>query len=484
MADAVVVVSQTGPQGPKGSKGDPGAGIGVLGVFETVEALRAAHPTGSVGDVYAVGVEGVSASLYVWDPALMDWAGIGQFVGPPGPVGPQGRQGDPGANGAKGDAGVPGAQGDPGPAGEPGPDGKDGPQGPAGPDGPTGPIGPEGPKGDKGDRGEPLNIKGYYSTEADLVAAHPTGQDGDAYLVAEGFLYVWQTISNGWVNVGQLQGPKGDTGPQGERGAQGSTGPQGQTGPQGDKGDAGPQGVQGQTGPQGPQGPKGDKGEKGGSHAWAYLFDAGETYQFTDDDINGTVAVYGTNQAMAAAVLPPRVGEASQPGDVITIINGQEWEDNLAVVAGSEYDRIMATRIAHRVVVPAGGVAQLVRCQTPPGVEELPRIWRLLGDTVEGTMPVEPKTPTLVSVVPFDGGFTAKWDMPDDSAIPATAFEVFYGKSGERATTRGSFRETSVYDLANGQKYAVYVRAKNDGLVSQDSNIIDVTPRLGDGDRG
>jgi hypothetical protein len=66
--------------------------------------------------------------------------------------------------------------------------------------------------------------------------------------------------------------------------------------------------------------------------------------------------------------------------------------------------------------------------------------------------------------------------MPDDSAIPATAFEVFYGTGGTRAVVRGSFRETSVYDLTNGKKYEVYVRAKNDGLVSDDSNVIEVTP--------
>jgi hypothetical protein len=325
MADsAIVVVSQTGPQGPRGVKGDPGTGIGVLGVFETVEALRAAHPTGSVGDVYAVGVVGVSASLYCWDPSSMDWSDIGQFTGPPGPVGPQGRQGDPGASGAKGDAGVPGVQGDPGPAGEQGATGSDGTQGPSGPDGPAGPIGPDGQKGDKGDRGEALNIKGYYASEADLISAHPTGQDGDAYLVGEGYLYVWQAVGNGWVNVGQLQGPKGDTGPQGATGPQGTPGTQGpqgapgakggtgDTGPEGAKGikgDTGAQGVQGAqglrgaTGPEGPQGPKGADG--GGSRVTREITG---NYATTAEDAN-TLLLDKAGSLVTLNTLPP-VGAA------------------------------------------------------------------------------------------------------------------------------------------------------------------------------
>lgn len=56
------------------------------------------------------------------------------------------------------------------------------------------------------------------------------------------------------IDLGNVQGPKGDTGPQGPegpRGPQGEIGPTGATGPQGPKGDTGP------TGPQGPAGPAG-----------------------------------------------------------------------------------------------------------------------------------------------------------------------------------------------------------------------------------
>ena len=47
------------------------------------------------------------------------------------------------------------------------------------------------------------------------------------------------------IDLGNVQGPKGDTGPQGPegpRGPQGEIGPTGETGPQGPKGDTGPEG--------------------------------------------------------------------------------------------------------------------------------------------------------------------------------------------------------------------------------------------------
>lgn len=61
----------------------------------------------------------------------------------------------------------------------------------------TGLKGDTGAKGDTGDTGEmgpqgySTIIKGSYASYADLIAAHPTGTTGDAYLV-NGELYVFQ----------------------------------------------------------------------------------------------------------------------------------------------------------------------------------------------------------------------------------------------------------------------------------------------------
>lgn len=119
--------------------------------------------------------------------------------------------------------------------------------------GPAGPQGPEGPQGPQGPDGQGLKIDGYYNTYAEFIAAHPIGVLGEAYQVGID-LYIWNPVSNVWVNTGPIQGPPGKDGTDGKDGAQG---PQG---PQGDKGDQGPQGPQGEKGDVGPQGPKGDPG--------------------------------------------------------------------------------------------------------------------------------------------------------------------------------------------------------------------------------
>ena len=70
---------------------------------------------------------------------------------------------------------------------------------------------------------------GSFDTEEELKLAHPTGEIGHSYLVA-GSLYVWSTTENDWVNVGNIQGPKGDKGDIGETGPKGETGKDGAPG--------------------------------------------------------------------------------------------------------------------------------------------------------------------------------------------------------------------------------------------------------------
>jgi Collagen triple helix repeat (20 copies). len=168
-----------------------------------------------------------------------------------GPAGPQGEKGD------KGDTGPTG------PTGPAGTDGTPGADGAKGADGATGPTGPTGPTGAKGADGTGVSILGSYDTVEQLKAAHPTGNPGDSYLVG-GYLYVWSAADNDWINVGQIQGPQGDTGSQGP---QGPTGAAGATGPTGATGATGPQGKQGNTGPIGPTGPQGEQGNPGSDGA-------------------------------------------------------------------------------------------------------------------------------------------------------------------------------------------------------------------------
>ena len=137
--------------------------------------------------------------------------------------------------------------------------------------GPTGPTGPS---------GTGINIHGTYNSLNELEKMHPTGNDGDCYIV-DGSLYVWNAESKAWNDVGKIEGPKGDKGdpgekgepgPKGDKGEKGDPGPKGDKGNPGEKGEigpAGPRGLPGETGLTGEVGPTGPKGNPGGIEAYA-----------------------------------------------------------------------------------------------------------------------------------------------------------------------------------------------------------------------
>ena len=144
----------------------------------------------------------------------------------------------------------------------------------------------------RGDMGPVGTILGTYDTISDLIAEHPTGNQGDMYL-AGGALYIWNTETGQWDNMGDFRGPQGvGTTIKGTAGSKeqldidfpngppenaylvngelyiwnptdmwhsagslrGPAGPQGSQGPEGDQG---PQGVDGPPGPQGEPGTAG-----------------------------------------------------------------------------------------------------------------------------------------------------------------------------------------------------------------------------------
>lgn len=81
----------------------------------------------------------------------------------------------------------------------------------------------DGADGKDGQDGTSVTILGSYSTEAELIAAHPTGNKGDSYLVS-GDLYVWDVTTSAWKNVGSIQGPAGTNGKDGVNGTDGIDG--------------------------------------------------------------------------------------------------------------------------------------------------------------------------------------------------------------------------------------------------------------------
>lgn len=144
-------------------------------------------------------------------------------------------------------------------------------------------VGPTGPTG----RG--LEIMGTYATIDELKNEHPTGNDGDSFIV-DGDLFIWDSNKNDWTDIGNIKGPKGDcekitigntiTGDANSealvidkqtglehvldfvipKGEVGPTGPMGIQGPKGEKGDTGEKGEQGEKGDTGPVGPTGSMG--------------------------------------------------------------------------------------------------------------------------------------------------------------------------------------------------------------------------------
>lgn len=142
-----------------------------------------------------------------------------------------------------------------------------------------------GDTGPKGDTGVGTTIKGSYNSLEELIAAHPTGNVNDAYLV-DGNFYFWN--GNQWENAGSLKGetgatgpagPKGDTGDKGDTGEKGSKGDKGETGATGEKGDTGAKGDTGDTGPAGNTGPAGATGDTGATGVGTTIKGSYNTYQ-------------------------------------------------------------------------------------------------------------------------------------------------------------------------------------------------------------
>lgn len=66
----------------------------------------------------------------------------------------------------------------------------------------------KGADGADGTDGTGIEILGSYDTMADLIAAHPTGSAGQAYMVGTD-LVVWDANTSSWKDVGRIQGPSG-----------------------------------------------------------------------------------------------------------------------------------------------------------------------------------------------------------------------------------------------------------------------------------
>jgi len=286
----------TGPAGPQGPRGN----IGPQGPQGNVGPVGSTGPTGPQGIQGNVGPQGAQGPQ-----------------GNVGATGPQGLQGIQGNVGPQGSTGAQGLQGNVGPQGAQGIQGIQGNVGATGPRGFTGNVGEQGPQGERGATGN-TGAQGTSVTllgSVDIVGNLPvTANVGEGWIVqADGDLYLWNTISSVWNNIGQIVGPQGDAGPQGPRGftgnvgatgAQGETGPagpqgeqgiQGNVGPQGERGPQGNVGLQGERGPQGEQGIQGNVGPQGERGIQGNVGATGATGATGPQGIQGNAGVNGTN---------------------------------------------------------------------------------------------------------------------------------------------------------------------------------------------
>lgn len=179
--------------------------------------------------------------------------------------------------------------------------------------GEKGDTGERGPQGERGSDGAGLAILGSYASAEELNAAHPTGVPGDGYLI-EGYLWVWSATENRWINVGLIQGPKGETGETGATGADGQDGTDGKDGTSVTHSWDGTKltltsasgttttDLKGETGETGATGEKGETGEAGKdgvsvTHSW-----------------NGTVLTLNSASGTSSVDLKGEKGETGETG--------------------------------------------------------------------------------------------------------------------------------------------------------------------------
>ena len=172
--------------------------------------------------------------------------------GPKGDTGAQGPKGETGAQGPKGETGAQGPKGETGAQGEKGDTGAQGPKGDTGAQGPKGDPGERGPKGEtgaqgpRGETGAGFLVKGYYETASALEASVQEPMAGDAYGVgvSEPYdIYIFDGVTESWINNGPLQGARGEKGDKGDPGADGAPGKDGAQGPAGADGTPGQDGT-------------------------------------------------------------------------------------------------------------------------------------------------------------------------------------------------------------------------------------------------
>jgi hypothetical protein len=252
-----------------------------------------------------------------------------------------------------------------------------GPTGPAGPFGPTGPLGPTGPQGSS------VRILGTYATLNLLQSDNPLGAIGDAYVVAQEFVYAWSDLNQEWALVGPIgvtgpQGPTGPSGPQGIGGADGATGATGPAGipggPTGPVGQTGPQGVTGPEGPTGGTGPTGPTGNTGATGLVSGAVPPANTDLIWVDTTQDSAILLHANTHAAAGGDPITISTSQVTGltnrlaDLDILTNGEASIDRKAPLTGVAYGTSSNMLLTYRKSIKTETITKLsMACGTAAG---------------------------------------------------------------------------------------------------------------------
>jgi hypothetical protein len=175
-------------------------------------------------------------------------------------------EGTSGTSGTSGIDGTSGTSGEAGTSGTSGESGTSGTSGTSGESGTSGTSGSSGTSGTSGNNGQTLSPKGVEASYQDMIDNNPTPDPLDTYVLQDtSELWIYDPNStaanvDGWVNMGEIQGPQGLDGANGTSGTSGSSGTSGTTGADGTSGTSGETGTSGTSGTNGADGADGADG--------------------------------------------------------------------------------------------------------------------------------------------------------------------------------------------------------------------------------
>jgi len=179
--------------------------------------------------------------------------------------------------------------------------------------GATGATGLSGATGPTGPQGVSVTLIGSVANSAALPVS---GNAGDGYITIDsGDLWIWNTVTTSWNDVGQIVGPQGATGI-GATGATGVAGVNGATGATGLRGSTGATGATGTIGSTGATGATGTIGSTGATGATGTIGSTGATGATGTIGSTGATGATGTIGSTGATGTIGSTGATGATGPV------------------------------------------------------------------------------------------------------------------------------------------------------------------------